>query len=320
MLKFGNVSVKPGDKKKFLLPVTKTPSGQDLGFPMMVVHGLHDGPVLLVEGAIHGDEYESGEAIRAIWRDLDPAKLHGVFVGVPVVNVPAFEAGRRGSIIDGINMNRILPGRKDGFLTEQLAYHYMREVVAKCDMGVDLHGGGTVLAISPVVIYREREDKAMEQKLRDLAYATGIDLIWKGGGAWGGCMNIEGPNAGIPVITAEVGGEGRCLEEFVQAQRKLIENLMMTYKMIPGTPETPRKRINVTGSFQSCSTGGLYRTKKQLRDRVKKGEVVGTICDLFGDILEEIKAPADGLIVSQRTFGTIHCGDWTIFVGAFADE
>lgn len=315
MLKFGMVSVQPGEKKKFLLPVTKTPGGQDLGFPMMVVNGKHDGPVLLVDGGIHGDEYESGEAIRGIWRDLDPAQLHGAFVGVPVVNIPAFEAGRRGSLIDGLNMNRVFPGNENGFLTERLAYHYMNEVVVKCDMGIDLHGGGTVLAISPVVIYREMEDKAMEAKVREMALATGIDLIWRGGGKWGGCMNVEGPRAGVPVVTPELGGEGRCLEQFVQAQRELVENLMRYYKMISGTPQSPKTRMFVRGTFQSCSVGGLYRTTKGLRDQVAEGEVVGRIFDPLGDLLEEVRAPYDGIIVSQRTFGTIHGGDWTVLIG-----
>lgn len=316
MLTFGDFTIEPGEKKKFLLPATKAPDGQPLGFPMMVVNGAEPGPKLLVDGGVHGDEYESGEAIRAIWRDLDPASLKGAFVGVPVVNVPSFEAGRRAAPVDGINMNRIFPGKKDGFQTEQMAHHYFNEIVIKCDMGLDLHGGGTTLAISPTVIYREMEDKAMEERLRELAFATGIDIIWKGGGTWGGSLNLAAPRQGVPVITAEVGGEGRCLEHFVQQQRDLIENVMKHYGLIDGVAAEPDERILVRGTFQPCTTGGMYRTKVELRDRVTRGQVLGTIYDLFGEILEDIEAPHDGIIVSQRTFPTIHCGDWTVLVGA----
>ena len=249
MLNFGNNKINTGEKAKFMLSVTNHPSSNEIGFPMMVVNGNNDGPVLLVDGGIHGDEYESGEAIRQIWNNLDPMKLNGSFVGVPVVNVPSFEAGRRSTPIDGINMNRVFPGKKDGFLTEQLAYQYFNEIVLKCDMGLDLHGGGVPLAISPCVIYREVKDKNIETKLKDLAFSTGIDIIWKGGGTWGGSLNIAAPLAGIPIVTAEVGGEGRCLPEFVDQQRQLIENVMINYKMIEGSETGNKKRTIIRYNF-----------------------------------------------------------------------
>lgn len=109
-LKFRNITITPGEKKKAYLAVTQPPGEQPFGFPLMVANGMRNGPILLVHGGIHEDEYESEEAIRTIWKNLDPARLAGAFIGVPVVNVPAFEAGRRYSPIDDINMNRVFPG------------------------------------------------------------------------------------------------------------------------------------------------------------------------------------------------------------------
>ncbi len=319
-MRFRELAIGPGEKQKAYLAVTQMPGGQPLGFPLMVVNGAQDGPILLVDGAVHGDEYESGEAIRAIWRDLDPAALHGAFVGVPVINVPAFEAGRRANPVDGINMNRVFPGRLDGFQTEQLAYYFFHEILLKCDMVMDMHGGGIPLAISPTVIYREMGSEELQAKAKELAYATGVDLVWRGGGKWGGAINVEGMRAGKPTVTVELGGEGRCLDRFVEAQRKAVENVMRDYRMIPGVPDLPKERIIAPGSFDFSTKGGLFRTKRQLRDLVKKGEVIATISDLFGDVVEEVRAPHDGIIVSQRTFGTIHAGEWTVFVGTYAVE
>lgn len=320
VLKFRDIAIEPGKKKKAYLAVTQTPGGQPLGFPLMVVNGAKAGPILLVDGAVHGDEYESSEAIRAIWRELDPKALNGAFVGAPVVNVPAFEAGQRASPADGMNMNRVFPGKLDGFQTEQLAYYFYHEVLAKCDMVVDMHSGGVALAISPTVIYREMGSDELQAKAKELAYATGIDLVWQGGGKWGGAISVEGMRAGKPTITVQLGGEGRCLDHFVDAHRRAIENVMKHYHMIPGTPDLPKERIICPGSFNLSTKGGLFRTKKQLRDLVKKGEVIATISDLFGDVVEEVRAPHDGIIVSQRTFATIHAGEWTVFVGTYAVE
>jgi len=185
---------------------------------------------------------------------------------------------------------------------------------------VDMHGGGVALAISPTVIYREMGSDDLQAKAKELAYASGIDLVWRGGGKWGGAINVEGMRVGKPTITVELGGEGRCLDRFVDAQRKAIENVLKYYKMIPGAPDLPKERIIAPGSFEFSSKGGLFRTKKQLRDLVKKGELIATISDLFGDVVEEIRAPHDGIIVSQRTFATIHAGEWTVFVGTYSLE
>jgi predicted deacylase len=188
-LKFRDILIESGEKRKTYMAVTQTPGGQPLGFPLMVVNVAHDGPILLVDGAVRGDEYERGDAIPAIWRDLDPKPLHGSFVGVPVVNVPAFGAGRRASPGDGINMNRAFPGELDGFRTEQLAYRYFNESLLKWDMVVDMHGSGVALAISPTVIYREIGSEALQAKAKEPAFATGVDRLWKGVGKWGAAID-----------------------------------------------------------------------------------------------------------------------------------
>ena len=53
-----------------------------------------------VSSGCHGDEYEGGEAIRRIYRALDPKQFRGVFLGVPKLNPLAFEAGQRVSPVD----------------------------------------------------------------------------------------------------------------------------------------------------------------------------------------------------------------------------
>jgi len=102
----------------------------------------------------------------------------------------------------------------------------------------------------------------------------------------------------------------------LRAQATFEEDRLPGLKGVP----TLKERIIAPGSFDFSTKGRLFRTKKQLRDLVKKGEVIATISELFGDVVEEIRAPHDGIIVSQRTFGTIHAGEWTVFVGTYAVE
>jgi len=77
----------------------------------------------------------------------------------PVVNYSAFEAGQRVSAYDLANLNRNFPGKKNGFFTQRLAHVYFDQVVRKADYIIDLHGGGNIMALAPMAIYREIGDR-----------------------------------------------------------------------------------------------------------------------------------------------------------------
>jgi predicted deacylase len=48
---------------------------------------------------------------------------------------------------------------------------------------------------------------------------------------------------------------------------------------------------------------------------VKEGDLLGTIVDLHGNVLEELRAPMEGRVLGLRTLPRISPGDWTFWVG-----
>jgi N-alpha-acetyl-L-2,4-diaminobutyrate deacetylase len=56
-----------------------------------------DGPTALFTGGNHGDEYEGPIAILDLARNLDPAKVSGRVILLPMMNYPAVRGGRRTS-------------------------------------------------------------------------------------------------------------------------------------------------------------------------------------------------------------------------------
>lgn len=56
----------------------------------------------MVNAAIHGDELNGVEIVRQIINQLDPQKLKGTVIAVPIVNVFGF-----------IHKSRYLPDRRD---------------------------------------------------------------------------------------------------------------------------------------------------------------------------------------------------------------
>ena len=112
----------------------------DVSLPVRIVHGREDGPTIWVNAAIHGDEVVGVEVIRQVIADLDPKDFRGTLIAVPIVNVLGFMTGDR-YLPDRRDLNRSFPGSPRGSLASRIAHLFMREVVAKCEVGIDLHTG-----------------------------------------------------------------------------------------------------------------------------------------------------------------------------------
>jgi uncharacterized protein len=313
-LNVGSLKVRPGQKKYGPLVIAKRPDGTDIFVPLMVVNGAKPGPTLFLDSAVHGDEYEGSEAIRRLYRELDPARLKGAVIGVPIMNPLGFEAGNRVSPPDTLNLNRCFPGKEHGFFTEQLAYRIM-EVAKKADYAIDCHGGGNVMALAPVAIRRDTGGPEVAKRAHGLVQATGLDLVWVSGGGWGSAFAPQLQEMGIPTTCVEILGEGRAREEVTRQFHGLFRNVMQWLKMIPGTPKLPKKVIEYEGVFINSTHGGFYQQVVELKQMVKRGQLCGTISDFYGEVLEEVHAPHDGIVASKRTFGTLPPGGWTLMVG-----
>jgi predicted deacylase len=311
----GTLKLDRGKKAAGHLPIAARGDGTSIGLPLLAAVGLREGPTLVISGGVHGDEYEGPCAIQRLWRQLDPAELRGVFLGVPVVNVPAFQDGTRESPIDGFDLNRTFPGRENGFISEMIAHRFLVKVVLKADYYVDLHAGGNAFAMAPTVVYLETGPDEFKAREIALAKAAGVDLLWKGKGLWA-AAHVEAVKRGIPAILAEIGQEGRCAEPAVKLGEQIMMNVMKHANMINGVLQLPQEWIIVEGTYMQSRTGGCFYPSVDLKQRVQSGDTVGLITDLYGDTIETISAPFDGIVVSTRTFPSIRPGERTTFVGS----
>ena len=317
-IEISDLKVKAGEKAQGYLPVAARGDGTSIRLPLLVVNGLQEGCTLVVSGGVHGDEYEGPEAIRRLWRQLDPDQLRGVVLCVPVVNVPAFEVGSRESPIDHINMNRIFPGRQDGSISDKIAHLFFHEVVLRADYFLDLHSGGKAFAMAPTVVYLEEGDEQFRAEELGFARAVGIDLLWKGKGLWASA-HVAAVKRDIPAILVETGEEGRCSEPLVELHERTILNAMKHLHMIQGTPQLPERWMIVRGTYLHSGAGGIFHPRAHLKQMVRQGDRLGVITDLFGEIVETVEAPYDGIICSIRTFPSIRPGEWTVFVGELVE-
>jgi predicted deacylase len=54
---------------------------------------------------------------------------------------------------------------------------------------------------------------------------------------------------------------------------------------------------------------GFLVNAAELLQTIRQGDLLGTICDLAGEPLAEIRAPASGVLMLRREAASVHAGD-----------
>src|SRR5205823_1510541 len=221
----------PGKTQRHLVKLPGAALAKDKPRPVISIAGAKPGPVLFVNAGVHGGEYPAVEAVIRLSNTLDPKKIAGTVILMPVMNLPAFRT-RTPFVcpIDNVNPNRVFPGDPSGSYSEQMTHALIHEFVVHADAYIDLHGGDIPEALVPFVICRAGEDD-VAKKSKEIAMAFGLPYVLtiskpvqlsKGHRAGaGGLSSYAGAAAkGIPGILAEAGGVGQLQHDAVELLTK----------------------------------------------------------------------------------------------------
>lgn len=294
MKTIGTAGVIPGQKTEGFLQVGTDTDGTSFKIPVLVAAGKEEGPTIWVHGAIHGDEFGGTASIIRFFQELDVKQLSGTFIGVPVINLPSFKAWSRISPLDGANLNRIFPGNPKGTYSERLAHIILQTIINTADYVLDLHSGGIALHV-PFFMICKGEDSEAAKKSMWLAERMGAEVIWRTEGNSGasGTITDHVMKNGLPTVTIEVGG-GHVSEEHERLFKESIQNAMMALDMLPGeAPVQKEYRVYKNGDFIFAGEGGLFVPACEVGAILNKGDLIGTIIDLYGNIKEELLCSAD---------------------------
>src|SRR2546426_180488 len=177
-LRIGSAAARAGEKGSGFIVV---PAGIDSGtrIPLTIVRGKDPGPTLALIAGTHGDEVAPVIALQRVRRELDPARLSGTVLLVHVANLPSFL--RRTiyySPIDGKNLNRVYPGKRDGTVSERIADAITREIIERADYLVDIHAGDGNESLRPYTYWSPLGLNARADSIaRQMALAWGNDYI-----------------------------------------------------------------------------------------------------------------------------------------------
>jgi uncharacterized protein len=271
----------------------------DLELPCIVATGDEEGPRLALIAGIHGCEYSSIAAVTRFMAGLESRELRGTITAVPIVNVPSFKA--RTPFVtpqDGKNLNRCFPGSFEGTYSDALARALFDELIAPSDVLLDLHGGDLVEALEPFALY---DESAVEEQARALAVAYGLPYVVRSApteAPISGTTSSAAAAVGVPAVIAEAGGCGLLEEDAVQLHLAGLENTLRQLGMLPGAPSSPRGVRSVDRFVWLRSQNeGWWEPTVRAGDEVESGALLGIVRNLFGDVLEDVLAPGDGVVL-----------------------
>ena len=310
-----DIETQPGGSKRvYYLEVAELTSGDILRLAALVAKGPEPGPTLVALGGVHGDEYEGPHAVRLVFNTLDPEQMAGTFVGVPQCNVPAFAAGTRTSPIDGLNLARIFPGDAQGTITERIAYNLGEYVIARCDFLIDLHSSGTSTSIAPLIGYYRSASERGRRSL-DAAMAFGMPVLWGHPEVGSGRTISYAHEREIPWLYTESVGGGWLNQTHAQMYATGVTNILKLLGVLEGEPDRQPHTHHLVGDGNNDVTAhttlasGYFVSQLNVLDRVKKGDLIGRVVGLAGELKNEIVAQNNGVIVLLRANPTVAAGD-----------
>lgn len=288
-----DTEVKPGTSVRLTWNSETAVGGFSEATPILVVHGAAPGKTLCLTGAVHGDELNGIEMVRRVVFDIDPTKLTGTIIGVPVANIMGFRRNSR-YLPDRRDWNRYFPGNTHGSSASRLAHSFFTKIIMHCDSLVDLHTGSFHRTNLPQL----RADLADENVAR-LAQNFGVIAVLNGRGN-PNSLRAAAVRAGIPAVTLEAGEpmamQSEVVEEGVKAINTLLAKTGMYGKQQRWTRIAP---VYYRSAWVRANQSGILFSKATLGQRVKEEDILGTVTDPITNARTTIKSPYNGRIIGM---------------------
>ena len=205
---------------------------------------------------------------------------------------------------DWKNQNRVFPGKIDGTSSERIAFQLTKEVIDRCDYLIDNHCGDGNEDLVQYLYCTETGNPELDEKTKGLAVSFNLKVIVHETGRTKDVTNSMYVSntallRGKPAISTEAGKLGRTDEEDVQTMLRGNYNILKHLDMIEGEPVMLFESVWVQEYtiIRSEHDEGMFFPLLSRGDHVQEGELVGYLTDYFGNVLQEVNAPYNGIIL-----------------------
>lgn len=324
-IKIGSIVAKPGEKITGKIKLENLANGSEIFLPLIILNGKNEGPNLWLNAAIHGNELNGIFVISEIVNSINLNEINGSLICTPIANSLAYQGHDEFSALDGLNLGECFPGNPRGQMTERIAYALFNLVKKNTDYLIDFHTASYGHSAKPYAVFKLSGNPEIDKKIEEMAKMFGAHLLCKldlkkvlsEPSPLSGSLDVNCCLNNIPAFMGEIGHAGRLERDIVKFAVKGTINIMKYLGIISGGPIITENQIILTErQIIRCNCSGLAILDVKPYEFTKKGGRIAHIVNLFGDTIEEIKAPKDIYSISLRCDPVVNAGDRIAFVGS----
>lgn len=283
--------IEPNNRYDLRWQVGESFDGGSVHTPVIVISGRKPGPRLCLTAAIHGDELNGIEVVRRVVNDLDPKRLAGTLIAVPVVNLMGFSRGSR-YLPDRRDLNRVFPGSESGSAASRIAHRFLTDVIRHCDALIDFHTGSFDRSNLPQV----RGNLTLPEVLRFTRGFGAAPVLHSPGSR--GMLRNAATDRGIPAVTFEVGAPGGIEPEKIDFAVQTVVSVMHHMGMTRSFRLWAESQATFYESkWVRVDEGGMLQSTVNLGDRVRTGQRLGKVVDPLRNEEHEVHSPYQGLLI-----------------------
>lgn len=306
-------NIEPGESKTIVLNSYELHTKTSIEIPVHIINSGKKGPSVLFSAGMHGEETNGIEIIRKLIAREEVQDLKcGTVVAIPVINIVSFLYGSR-DLPDGRDLNRCFPGTRKGSLGSRIAYDLMKHVLPIIDFGIDFHTGGAKINNYPQLrcVFDFPENVSLAEKFSPPLI---IDSSYREG-----TFRHEASKQNKPILVYEGGESMRfdylAINEGINGCLRLMKSFGMVDLELPSNPS-----VKITkDTWIRANSSGLFHMNARNGAHVRKGDLLGVICNPFGEIENKILSTVDGYIVGTNNQPVVNEGDALIHLGIEGD-
>lgn len=301
----------PGEIHRIWLQITQNALAKPVSVPVFIAKGAQPGPTFGITAALHGNEINGIPVIHRLIEKINVHKLRGNIVAVPVMNISGFQEEER-TFNQTIDLNHIMPGKKNGNTAQVYAYRLFNKIVKKFDYLVDLHTAS--FGRQNTLYIRADLDDPVAKKMAELINPEIIlhnppnDKTLRGAAT----------KNKIPSITVEIGNPHRFQEKYIKWSVTGIRKILHHLKMTAAAPQSVKHHTYFCKKSQwiYTQTGGVLRVLPELGEIVEKDQLIAQMTDIFGTPLESYYSPSRGIIIGKSVNPIAETGARVIHLGS----
>ncbi len=270
-------------------------------------------PCVVVTACVHGDETNGLRIAQKIMKSKFKLKK-GTLIIIPVVNIYGFLNKQR-YLPDRKDLNRCFPGLTKGSFGSRFANFIFKRITKYGDFFIDLHSGGPGRFNIPQ-IRCDLTTNGVQDFINDISIPLVVNSSLRDGSLREAINDIK-----KPCIVFE-GGEGLRVDETITKYGvNLVKSVLSHLDMKDSDKKYIEEKVIIKNSkWVRAKEGGVLINKATHGKVVKKGEVVGELRQITGELISKITMENDGVILGSSQAALIMSGDALYNIGFLDDD